>query len=131
MEDPSLVILLLLMGGLAPEANSSETILGMCPNLNNVYAQESTKKCSARKCESPIKISSMQTFKNMKYVREDGIFNPKDLKDPSLIIAYNAKGTRVKCVYENEGKRFSLVSKDKYSHCEEGAGDKGSFECKT
>lgn len=131
MEDPSLVVLLLLMGGPVPEANLNETILGMCPNLNNVYAQDSTKKCSARKCESPIQVSSTQEFKHMKYVMEDGVLNPKDLKDPSLVIAYNAKGTRIKCVYENEGKRFSLVSKNKYSHCEQVPGQKGNFECKT
>jgi hypothetical protein len=131
MEDPSLVILLLLMGGPSPETNPSETFLGMCPNLNNVYVQDSAKKCSLRNCESPIKISSTQEIKNMKYVKEDGILNIENLKNPKLVIAYNDKGTRVKCVYENEGQRFSLVSKDKYSHCKEVTEEKGSFECKT
>jgi len=131
MEDPSLVILLLLMGGPSPEANSSETILGMCPNLNNVAVRDSAKKCSARKCESPTKVTSTQEFKSMKYVKEDGIFKAEKLKNPTIVIAYNDKGTRVKCVYESEGQRFSLVSKDKYSHCAVVPGEKGSFECKT
>jgi len=131
MEDPSLVILLLLMGGSAPDANPSQTFLGMCPNLNNIAVHDSAKKCSTRKCESPIKITSTQEFKSMNYVKEDGIFKVEKLKNPKLIIAYNDKGTRVKCVYENEGKRFSLVSKDKYSHCAEIPGEKGSFECDT